>query len=227
MEAEALDRPAWNPARQCTGTNRAGERCQRQPIPGGAVCVMHGGSIPAVQATAKLRLLAMVEPILATFEEILASWHRVTCTGCGHVDENGVKCVGCGKPTGDPAPVIRIGQLVLDRSGFHPSLTIQAAPPVDNLAHLSLAELADRAERIAQIARESANAEAARMLPIATDGVLLDDAFIVPEDDEPEQAPACDTPPIQEPDVQIPTGNDTPEDSIMAKSLEQKDFGDV
>ena len=223
---EALGR--WNPARQCTGTNRAGERCQRQPIPGGAVCVMHGGSIPAVQATAKLRLIAMVEPILATFEEILAAWHRVTCTGCGHVDENGVKCVGCGKPTGDPAPVIRIGQLVLDRSGFHPTLTIEAQPPSVDLSHLSVFELADRAERIAQIAREAADAEAARMLPRGvTDAVLIDDAFIVPEDDEPEQAPACDMPPIQEPDVQIPTGNDTPEDSITAKSLEQKDLGDV
>lgn len=187
---EALDRPTWNPTRQCTGTNRAGERCQRQPIPGGTVCINHGGAIPNVQQAAKLRLLAMVEPILTTFEEILTAWHRVTCTGCGNVDANGVKCVGCGKPTGDPAPVIRIGQLVLDRAGFHPTLTIEAQPPGVDLSHLTLLELADRAERIAQIARSSADAEAARMLPVATDGVLIDEGFEVPEDDLLLEAPA-------------------------------------
>jgi hypothetical protein len=122
---------AWAGARQCTATSRStGERCGRRSIPGGSVCVLHGGSIPAVQAAAKMRLLAMVEPVMAAFEEILEAWHRVTCTGCGHVDEHGVKCVGCGKPTGDPAPVIRIGQLVLDRSGFHPTLAVErVAPP--------------------------------------------------------------------------------------------------
>ena len=182
---EGLEARPWNPARQCTGTNRAGERCQRQPIPGGSVCINHGGAIPAVQATTKLRLIAMVEPILATFEEILAAWHRVTCVGCGHVDENGVKCVGCGKPTGDPSPVIRVGQLVLDRAGFGPHATMQvtAADPVHDYSHLTAAELADRAEVFARLAREQADDEAARLLPDATDGVLIDEGFEVPEDD--------------------------------------------
>lgn len=180
---EALDRPAWNPTRQCTGTNREGERCRRQPIPGGAVCIMHGGSIPAVQAAAKTRLIAMVEPILATFEEILAAWHRVTCTGCGHVDEHGVKCVGCGKPTGDPAPVIRIGQLVLDRSGFHPTLTVeQAAPPSSDLSDLSEEEMIERAQATIDRTQKMINLLRARrderLLPEATEG------FLVPEDDD-------------------------------------------
>jgi hypothetical protein len=209
---EALDRPAWNPARQCTGTNRAGARCQRQPIPGGAVCVLHGGSIPAVQSAAKLRLIAMVEPILTTFEEILAAWHRVTCTGCGHVDENGVKCVGCGKPTGDPAPVIRIGQLVLDRSGFHPTLTVeQAAPPHNEYTDATEDELIERLETMLESVRASRDLK--NQQPRLGAGVIdavIDEGFEVPEDGA-EPAASGTPPPIQEPGVPFPTGNDTPD----------------
>jgi hypothetical protein len=43
--------------RQCTATSKqSGERCKRRPIPGGAVCVMHGGATPAVKAAAEERL---------------------------------------------------------------------------------------------------------------------------------------------------------------------------
>src|SRR5437870_4242942 len=115
---DSLEPRPWNPARQCTATNREGERCRRQPIPGGSVCVMHGGSIPAVQESAKRRLIAMVEPVLGAFEEILESWRSTRCETCGH-------------PTGDSAPVIRIGQLVLDRSGFHPMLTVEQVAPIE------------------------------------------------------------------------------------------------
>jgi hypothetical protein len=57
--------------RRCTGTNRAGDRCARAPIPGGTVCTLHGGASPNAQHAAKLRLLAMVEPVLETFHQIL------------------------------------------------------------------------------------------------------------------------------------------------------------
>jgi hypothetical protein len=42
--------------RQCTATNRAGERCGRWAIRGGTVCANHGGKTPAVQAAATRRL---------------------------------------------------------------------------------------------------------------------------------------------------------------------------
>lgn len=42
---------------QCTATSKqSGERCKRRPIPGGTVCVMHGGKTPQVQAAAARRL---------------------------------------------------------------------------------------------------------------------------------------------------------------------------
>ncbi len=178
----------WNPARRCTGKNRVGEQCRRQPIPGGAVCINHGGGIPAVQAAAKLRLIALVEPVLNAFEEILAAWHRDTCTGCGHVDEQGVKCVGCGRPTGDPAPVIRVGQLVLDRAGFHPTLTLEQAAPPNPYDCCSEDELIERLETLLEAARANRDFKRQRVQPLlgaaVIDGVI-DEGFEVPDDDAP------------------------------------------
>ena len=36
----------------------------------------------------------------------------------------------CGRPTGDPSHVIRTAQLVLDRTGMHPTLAVQATQAV-------------------------------------------------------------------------------------------------
>jgi hypothetical protein len=172
--------------RRCVGTNRAGERCRHAPIVGGNVCWLHGGRSPNAQAAAKARLLAMVEPVLGVFESIVETWHSTRCTGCGHVDENGVKCVGCGKPTGDPMPVIRVGQLVLDRAGFHPTLAVQQAPPApDPYKDLTQEQLEARALRLVEMVRAQrlppmGSDDEPRLLPEVTDG------FIVP-DDEREQ----------------------------------------
>ena len=168
--------------RRCTALNRSGERCGRAPIPGGRVCLLHGGAAPQAQAAAKTRLLAMVEPVLGVFESIVETWHST-------------RCEKCGKPTGDPMPVIRVGQLVLDRAGFHPSLTIHAAPPAVETHSMTDDELLDKLnatiprliETRDQLLRareferyEGEDGDAARQLPEATEG------FIVPEDDEPD-----------------------------------------
>jgi hypothetical protein len=42
--------------RRCRATARSGQRCKRYAIPGGRVCVMHGGATPAVRAAARRRL---------------------------------------------------------------------------------------------------------------------------------------------------------------------------
>src|SRR5437763_10144286 len=99
------------PRRQCTATNRDGERCRRSPILGGTVCPFHGGGTPQARAAARQRLLGLVEPVIDVFEEIVEQWH-------------GTRCETCGRPTGDPGPIIRIGQLALDRSGLGPSATL-------------------------------------------------------------------------------------------------------
>ena len=163
---------AWNELdRRCTGTNRLGERCARAPIPGGTVCILHGGASPNAQHAAKMRLLAMVEPVLGVFESIVEVWHST-------------RCPTCNKPTGDPMPVIRVGQLVLDRAGFHPTLTVQHAssPDVDALRNLTLAELADEAEDVARKLRADADAEAQKLLPAPQTFI---DAYEIPDEEEP------------------------------------------
>jgi len=174
------------------------------------VCDIHGGKIPAVRQSARERLLAMVDPALDALLRAL---------------QTGPPCEHCGRSDADRDPVVlRAAQLVLDRAGFHPTIAVAAQSSGPDLSHLTLSELADRAERIAHMARESANAEAARLLPEATEG------FIVPEDGELGQTvdadstqvleqehvtaplPVCD-PRVQNGGQRVHDGNDTPGES--------------
>lgn len=86
-----------NENRQCTGTNRAGERCRRAAIPGGRVCWYHGGAAPQVRAAATRRLeVDSAKQAVATFglpreidphEALLEALHR----SAGHVQWLGEK----------------------------------------------------------------------------------------------------------------------------------------
>jgi hypothetical protein len=52
-------------APRCTATAKgSGVRCKRRPIPGGTVCVKHGGGAPQVQLAARERLLALQHPAI-------------------------------------------------------------------------------------------------------------------------------------------------------------------
>ena len=56
----------------CRATSKqSGQRCKRRPIPGGYVCVMHGGKAPQVQAAAADRLKAMQPKALATLDGLM------------------------------------------------------------------------------------------------------------------------------------------------------------
>lgn len=47
-------------ARQCTAkAKKTGNRCKRAPIPGGTVCVMHGGAAPQVRNAATRRIIEL------------------------------------------------------------------------------------------------------------------------------------------------------------------------
>lgn len=52
---------------QCTATSKqSGNRCGRVATPGTNVCASHGSKNPAVQRKARLRLLELVDPAIAT-----------------------------------------------------------------------------------------------------------------------------------------------------------------
>jgi hypothetical protein len=56
----------------CTAKSKqSGVRCKRRPIPGGAVCVMHGGGTPSVQFNAMERLKAMQQPALYRLSQLV------------------------------------------------------------------------------------------------------------------------------------------------------------
>jgi hypothetical protein len=129
-----LERKPWNPTRQCNAHNRQGERCRRQPIPGGTVCALHGGKIPAVQRVARERLLAMVEPALDALLRALRTEPA---------------CVVCGRSDADRDPVvIRAAQLVLDRTGFAPALTVRHVQAEDPYADFTLDETIEKLDEL-------------------------------------------------------------------------------
>ena len=59
--------------RRCTArSKRSGQRCKRRPIPGGSVCVMHGGAAPQVKLAAKDRIAVLVDPAIDALQRALA-----------------------------------------------------------------------------------------------------------------------------------------------------------
>lgn len=182
---DVIGQTAWNrlalhSGRQCTATSKqSGERCKRAPIVGGFVCEMHGGKAPEVRKSARERLLAMVDPALDALLRAL---------------KTGPPCEHCGRSDADRDPaVLRAVQLVLDRAGYHPTLTVQQAAP-NPFADMTEDEIIDRLETMLEGAK--AKRDSHRLLPAT---VPLD-GFVVPEDEEPA--------PIQDADVSFPTGNE-------------------
>jgi hypothetical protein len=56
----------------CTATAKGSrKRCKRRPIPGGTVCVKHGGGAPQVQFKAMERLLALQPKAVGRMEALI------------------------------------------------------------------------------------------------------------------------------------------------------------
>lgn len=84
---------------QCEATvKRTGQRCRRDAIAGGNVCIKHGGAAPQVKAAAKLRLAALVDPAIG----VLAATMR--------------------ERKKDTQAAVRAAIAVLDRTGHGPTL---------------------------------------------------------------------------------------------------------
>jgi hypothetical protein len=61
--------PKYELTNRCTARSKqSGVRCKKQAIPGGNVCVIHGGKSPLTREAARRRLIALIDPILATLE---------------------------------------------------------------------------------------------------------------------------------------------------------------
>lgn len=103
-------------AHRCTATNRMGERCGLAAIPFTNVCGYHGGRAPQVQRAAKERMLASSDLAVERLVEVLGAGDR--CEVCGRSDDMNV--------------IVKAAQIVLDRTGMHPTLAVQPATDVDD-----------------------------------------------------------------------------------------------
>ena len=98
--------------RECGALTSSGNPCRRGCAPGHTRCNLHGGHTPLARQAASEALAKAALPSAAALLDIVSSYGRERCDKCG-------------QPTGDPSPVIRAAQLILDRTGFHPTLTVQ------------------------------------------------------------------------------------------------------
>jgi hypothetical protein len=145
---------------------------------------MHGGGAPAVQQSARARLLAGADLAIDYLLNLLTP--KPPCEHCGRSDADR-----------DPV-VVRACQLVLDRSGFHPTLTVEQAAPLQNeYDELTEDQLIERLEKMLEQTRASRDfhrAHGTALLPPvgvdagATDAVV--DGYLVPEDDAPDDSPS-------------------------------------
>jgi hypothetical protein len=123
---------------RCTATNRAGVQCGRAPIPGGNVCASHGGKAPQVIAAAKVRLLTLTGYALDHLDHLFQP--RPACPTCGRTDADR-----------DPV-VLRACQLVLDRAGLGPHMTVEVEKaPVEDFSAESIEWLTP--EELAEVRR--------------------------------------------------------------------------
>ena len=181
--------------RYCGATTHAtGAACRRVLGPGQTRCHIHGGATPlARQATAE-RLAAAAFPAAAVLYDIVDAWRRETCPTCGF-------------PTGDAAPVIRAAVAVLDRTGFHPSATIEVKTTKtrdnsdEDVHYLTPSEM-ERMESALLLCvelREQAKQRRLAGVALPVLDVVAEDGVLIPDEG-----------PIPSAEVAIPTGNSTP-----------------
>ena len=91
---------------KCKATNRRGAPCGRWAIPGGTVCLNHGGGAPQVREAARRRLMAWAPRALQVLEDIA-------------------------EDTDQPAAArVRAASDLLDRAGFKPVSEIEVTAVV-------------------------------------------------------------------------------------------------
>lgn len=114
---------------QCKAKTKGGKPCRGQAISGATVCRLHGGSAPQVREAARVRLLELIDPALATLARSL-------------------------KLKGPAANVaLAAARDVLDRTGFKPTekaeITTQSSEAAQLAALLTPDELAAIRSRLA------------------------------------------------------------------------------
>ena len=160
--------------RLCGATTKgSGEPCRKPVAPGFTRCRHHGGHTPLARQTAQENLAKAALPSAAALFDIVSDWQRHTCATCGY-------------PKGDPSPVIRAAQIVLDRTGFHPTLAVEAvrAQEIPEWApYLTDDELAEVSGMITR-AKERLASGADREDVVPNEDVNVEDGVLIEEGDD-------------------------------------------
>jgi hypothetical protein len=99
------------PVRLCGALTSSGTPCRRACLRGGVKCALHGGASPDALRVATETLIGARVLAARVLLEVMDNWTADLCDTCG-------------RPKGDPIPVIRAAQLVLDRTGLGPTSTL-------------------------------------------------------------------------------------------------------
>ncbi len=127
--AETAVGPLPSGLQQCMATSRSGRRCSRLTIGDETFCVKHGGDLAAAEGDIRRRLIALQEDALSAMEELFMD--------------------------GDDKTKATLAVAVLDRTGLGPKSTIVTERPKEiDLSGLSMEELADGMDALAERARE-------------------------------------------------------------------------
>lgn len=177
---DVISRPArerlGDTKRRCLATSKTtGERCGRAPIPGGFVCVNHGGAAPHVQRSADERLRDLVDPAISALTRMLRSLPE--CRHCGRTDADR-----------DPV-VLSAAKTILDRCGFGPGMSVDLKTS-GSVTHAAAWIPSERLAQIGAWLEEAKQAMAAglppvrvtALLPPAPDGATTIDGEVVDED---------------------------------------------
>ncbi len=168
----ARDNPLL-PAKRCDLPIGGGRNCKRFAVKGTTRCSLHGGHTPHARQRALETLAVAAVPAAQVLFEVI---HDYRSGACEH----------CGRPTGDPGPVIRAAQIVLDRTGFHPSMTVNLKrqdPTPEWARYLTTDELTQMNTFIEEAKARMARGEETRdvapiidITPTAPDAAAEDDA---------------------------------------------------
>lgn len=159
--------------RQCTATNRSGERCGRASIVGGFVCNQHGGDAPQTREAAKKRILAMAIRGLDDYEVIRETWYAT-------------KCPTCKRPTGDPWPIITVNKELTKNAGLAESTKIELTTPSNSFANLSDDEMTEKLELMQEKIADQLRMLRLRQQRDDEQPVLEGDTAVFVLDDAPE-----------------------------------------
>lgn len=93
-----------NNSRRCKAhSSQTGQRCKKAAMLGQTVCRKHGGASPQAKKAARERLNDLVDPAIASLKKVLER----------AIDSE------------DYAAVVRAAISILDRTGFHPSKSLE------------------------------------------------------------------------------------------------------